>query len=209
MQEAWGAKVYDHAGATEIGHWGYECEAQCGLHVNEALHLVEIEDIETGELITEPGNEGSMVVTTFDRLAHPCIRFDSKDVIEWNTLDRCECGRTFRLLREGILGRADDITKVKGVLLAPTAIEEVVRAIPALGDEYEVTVTKKGDIDNIAIKVEMAPGSNADESAVRDNLVRELRAKTSLRYDIEFCEYGSLPRYETKARRFKDMRKKD
>lgn len=209
MQEAWGAKVYDHAGATEIGHWGYECEAQCGLHVNEALHLVEIEDIETGELITESGNEGSMVVTTFDRFAHPCIRFDSKDIIEWNALDRCECGRTFRLLREGILGRADDITKVKGVLLAPTAIEEVVRAIPALGDEYEVMVTKRGDIDNIAIKVEMAPGSGADKNTVSGDLARELRAKTNLRYDIEFCEYGSLPRYETKARRFKDMRKKE
>jgi phenylacetate-CoA ligase len=63
-------------------------------------------------------------------LAHPCIRFDSQDVIEWNSIGKCECGRTFRLLRGGVSGRADDITKVKGVLLAPTTIEEVVRAIP-------------------------------------------------------------------------------
>ncbi len=209
MEEAWGAKVYDHAGATEIGHWGYECQAQCGLHINEALHLIEIEDIETGETINEPGERGSMVVTTFDRLAHPCVRFDSKDVIEWSPVEKCECGRTFRLLRGGVTGRADDITKVKGVLLAPAAIEEVVRAMPQLGDEYEVVVTKRGDIDSIALKVELLPESGAEIDALKEDLARDLRAKTNLRYDLEFCQYGTLPRYETKARRFKDLREKE
>jgi phenylacetate-CoA ligase len=207
MEEAWGAKVYDSAGATEIGHWGYECEAQCGLHTNDAFHLVEIEDIETGETITEPGRKGSMVVSTFDRLAHPCIRFDSKDVIEWSPIEKCECGRTFRLLHGGIIGRADDIKKVKGVLLAPGAIEEVVRAIPQLGDEYEIEVTKKGDVDNISLKVELLPEHEAEIDAVRENLTRELRLTTGLRYDLEFRKYGTLPRYETKAKRFKDLRK--
>ena len=56
MEEAWGAKVYDHVGATEIGAWGFECTAQPGgLHVNEALFLTQLEDVETGELIEEPG----------------------------------------------------------------------------------------------------------------------------------------------------------
>ncbi|MFH1491309.1 MAG: AMP-binding protein, partial [Pseudomonadota bacterium] len=127
MEDAWGAKVYDHAGATEIGAWSYECEAQSGgLHVNEALFLVEIEDMETGEIIEEPGRRGKMIITALDRQAQPCIRFDSKDIIEWAP-DPCPCGRTFRIIKGGVVGRADDITKVKGVLLAPSAIEEVVR----------------------------------------------------------------------------------
>lgn len=209
MEEAWGCKVYDHAGATEIGHWGYECQAQCGLHVNEALHLLEIEDTETGEIITEPGRRGSMVITTFDRLAHPCIRFDSKDIAEWSPLDKCECGRTFRLLPGGVTGRADDITKVKGVLLAPAAIEEAVRSIPQLGDEYQVEVTKKGDIDTISLKTELLPGHEGEAVAVGESLARALRDKTGLRFDLEFRDYGSLPRWETKARRFNDLRKKE
>jgi phenylacetate-CoA ligase len=209
MEEAWGAKVYDQVGATEIGHWGFECQAQAGLHVLEAFHLLEIEDIETGAPITEPGKRGSMVITTFDRYAHPCIRFDSKDIIEWSPIERCECGRTFRLLKGGVVGRADDITKVKGVLLAPTAIEEVVRGIPELGDEYEVTVTKKGDIDDIALKVETAPDFKGDIGEVEQNLVHQLRLKTGLRYNLEFHDYGTLPRYAVKARRFKDLRHKE
>lgn len=207
MEEAWGAKVYDQVGATEIGHWGFECQAQCGEHILENFHLVELEDVLTGEPVTEPGGKGSMVVTTFDRLAHPCIRFDSKDVVELSTIDRCECGRTFQLLNGGVIGRADDITKVKGVLLAPTAIEEVVRSIPELGDEFQVVVTKKGDIDEIALKVEVRPECKADVKAIEDRLTNQLRLKTGLRYDLEFHEYGTLPRYALKSKRFNDMRK--
>jgi phenylacetate-CoA ligase len=205
MEEAWGAKVYDQSGSTEIGHWGLECRYQNGLHVNEAFFLVEIEDIDTGEPINEPGKKGKMVVTTFNRLAQPCIRFDVKDIIQWNPKP-CECGRTFRLLDGGILGRADDITKVKGVLLSPTAIEEVVRDMPQLSNEYQVVVTKKGDIDAITLKVEIVPEYQGDADAIRARLVDQLRLKTNLGYNIEFHDYGSLPRSETKSRRFQDLR---
>jgi phenylacetate-CoA ligase len=207
MEEAWGAKVYDQVGATEIGHWGFECQAQCGEHILEPFHLIEIEDIETGAEITRPGGQGSMVVTTFDRLAHPCIRFDSKDVVEISSIEHCECGRTFRLLNGGVIGRADDITKVKGVLLAPTAIEEVVRSIPELGDEYQVVVVKKGDIDDISLKVEIRPEYKDNVKPIEDRLVNQLRLKTGLRYNLEFHEYGALPRYALKSKRFIDLRK--
>ena len=205
MQEAWGAKVFDHCGATEIGAWGYECEHQSGLHVNDALFLVQIEDIDTGELITEPGRRGKMVITNLNRMAQPCIRFDSKDLIEWSK-DPCPCGRTFSLLKGGVQGRADDITKVKGVLLSPTAIEEVVRSIPGLGDEYEVTVTKAGDIDDISLKVELLPGQESNTESIRQRLIDQLRLKTNLNYSLSFHGYGMLPRYDVKARRFKDLR---
>ncbi len=207
MEEAWGAKVYDQVGATEIGHWGFECEAQCGEHILENFHLVEIEDVISGEIIDKPGAKGSMIVTTFDRLAHPCIRFDSKDVVELSTTERCDCGRTFRLLKGGIIGRADDITKVKGVLLAPTAIEEVVRSIAELGDEYQVVVSKNGDIDNISLKVEILPEHKKNRAGIEEKLVNQLRLKTNLRYELEFHDYGTLPRSALKSRRFLDVRK--
>jgi phenylacetate-CoA ligase len=208
MEEAWGAKVYDHVGATEIGAWSFECRYQSGLHINEALFLVEIEDIDSGEIITEPGRRGKMVVTALDRMAQPCIRFDSKDVIELSP-DKCECGRTYRLLKGGVIGRADDITKVKGVLLAPTSIEEVVRSMPGLSDEYEVLVTKKGDLDDITLKVELTPGQQNNIETIRAKLIDQLRVRTNLGYNLEFHEYGTLPRYDVKAKRFKDLRHKE
>jgi phenylacetate-CoA ligase len=207
MQEAWNAKVYDHAGATEIGAWSFECEAQPGgLHVNEAFFLVEIQDLQSGEIIEEPGKRGKMIITALDRQGQPCIRFDSKDVIEWQA-EPCPCGRTFRLIKGGVIGRADDITKVKGVLLSPAAIEEVVRSISGLGNEFEIIVDKVGDIDRITLKVEIIKGKENRRSAIENELKDQLRLKTNLGYELEFHEYGTLPRYEVKAKRFKDLRK--
>ena len=207
MEEAWGAKVYDHAGATEIGAWSFECTEQSGgLHVNEAFFLVEIEDVETGEIIHEPGKRGKMIITALDRHAMPCIRFDSKDIIEWSP-EPCPCGRTFRILKGGVLGRADDITKVKGVLLSPSAIEEVVRGTTGLSDEFEVVVDKVGDVDRITLKVELRPDAVSQKEEIQRQLTDQLRLKTNLGYKLEFHDYGTLPRYEVKAKRFKDLRK--
>ena len=208
METAWGAKVFDHSGAPEIGAWSYECRHQSGgLHVNEGMFLVEIQDVDTGEMILEPGRKGKMIITAFDRIAQPCIRFDSKDVIEWADFD-CPCGRTYRLIKGGVLGRADDITKVKGVLLSPSAIEEVVRGISGLGNEYEVIVEKQGDTDRITLKVEWMPETEGRRRDIEKELIDQLRLKTNLRYDLQFFSLGELPRYEVKARRFKDLRKK-
>ncbi|MEJ2639511.1 MAG: phenylacetate--CoA ligase family protein [Desulfosarcinaceae bacterium] len=208
MEAAWNAKVYDHAGATEIGAWSFECRHQPGgMHVNEALFLIEIEDMATGDIIEEPGRRGKMIITALDRRAQPCIRFDSKDLIQWAE-QPCSCGRTFRLVQGGVRGRADDITKVKGVLLAPATIEEVVRGIDGLGDEYEVIVDKLGDTDRIKLKVELIPGAEKGAKAIETRLKDQLRLKTNLGYRIEFYDYGRLPRYEVKAKRFKDLRKR-
>jgi phenylacetate-CoA ligase len=207
MEEAWGAKVYDHAGATEIGAWSYECDEQPGgLHVNEAFFLVEIQDPDTGEYIEEPGRRGKMIITALDRFAQPCVRFDSKDVIEWSE-EPCACGRTFRVIRGGVIGRADDITKVKGVLLSPSAIEEVVRGIEGLSDEFEVVVDKVGDIDRITLKIEIMKGREGEQQRIEGELKDQLRLKTNLGYVLEFHDHGTLPRYDVKAKRFKDLRK--
>jgi len=214
MEEAFGADVYDHCGATEIGAWGFECDAKPGgIHVNEALYLAEIEDLETGEIVEEPGRRGRLVITALDRVGMPCVRFDSKDVVEWAE-ESCECGRTFRVFQGGVQGRADDIVKVKGVLLAPSAIEEVVRSFDELSDEYQVTVAKKGDLDEIRLKVEPAPGyaeraadSPEEREQAIERLSQALRVRTNLGYKIDMVAPESLPRYSLKAKRFKDMRK--
>lgn len=206
MEEAWGARVYDHCGATEIGAWGFECEEQPGgIHVNEALFLAQVEDLETGRLVEEPGRRGRLIITALDRIGMPCVRFDSKDVVEWAE-EPCACGRTFRLFKGGVMGRADDITKVKGVLLAPSAIEEVVRSFPAFG-EFEVEVTKKGDLDEITLRIELPADYDGDQHDLLARLKHQLRLNTNLGYRVEVVADGTLPRYALKAKRFKDLRK--
>jgi len=85
----------------------------------------------------------------------------------------------------------------------------VVRSIPELSDEYEVLVTKKGDLDDITLKVELIPGQQNNIETIRAKLIDQLRVRTNLGYNLEFHEYGTLPRYDVKAKRFKDLRHKE
>jgi phenylacetate-coenzyme A ligase PaaK-like adenylate-forming protein len=79
-----------------------------------------------------------------DRFAQPCICFYAKDIIERDSATS-DCGRTLRLIKGGVIGRADDITKVKGVLLAPSAIADVVR-IQASVKMLELNVSNSSNI---------------------------------------------------------------
>jgi phenylacetate-CoA ligase len=206
IEETWGAKVYDHLGATEAPLWAFECKAQRGLHVNEAMDLVEILDPETFEPVI-PGQIGTAVITTLDRYAMPTIRFDLKDLVKLSAnADPCECGRTWRMIEGGIIGRRDDISKVRGVLFSPATVEEAVRRLRELGDEYEVIVYREQDYDQILVKVEALPGYERSIENIKEKLIRELRNTTQLRCEVEFHTYGSLQRYEVKAKRFKDLR---
>ena len=208
MEDAWGCNVYDHIGATEMGAWGYECSCKPGgMHVNEAFFLAELLDLDTGALIEEPNKLGKIVITAFDRLAQPCVRYDTKDVAMWSE-NGCSCGRTHRVFKGGIQGRIDHITKVKGVLFSPVAVEEAVRSLDKLGNEYELVVDKRGDVDRITLKYELAPGYEGHEEEVETELAMLLRLKTNLNYIYESHPYGSLPRYQVKAKRFKDLRNK-
>ncbi len=83
------------------------------------------------------------------------------------------------------------------------------RGFPELSHEYEVVVTKNGDLDDITLKVEIVPGSECSEVGLTDRLLQMLRLKTGLGFNIEFCPFGTLPRYEVKAKRFKDLRHRE
>jgi len=208
MEEAWGCPVCDHVGATEVGAWSFECRHRpAGLHVNEAMFLVELLELDSDAEVTRPGVPGRIVITSFDRQAQPCVRFDTKDVSMW--ADRsCGCGRTWRLLDQGVHGRVDHITKVKGVLFSPIAAEEAVRSFPELQGEFEIEVEKRGDLDHIRLKVEMPPGATPGQrEELLARLGSALRVKTQLNFELVPVEFGSLPRYALKAKRFHDRRK--
>ncbi|GAB4261345.1 MAG: phenylacetate--CoA ligase family protein [Deferrisomatales bacterium] len=208
MQELWGCPVYDHVGATEVGAWSFECRHQPGgLHVLESMFLVELLELDSDAPVTRPGVPGRIVITAFDRQAQPCVRFDTKDVSMWAE-GTCACGRTWRVLDGGVHGRVDHITKVKGVLFSPVTVEEVVRSFDAFQGEFEIIVDKRGDLDHIALKLEMPP--DAGEERRREllgELASALRWKTQLNFDIQPVEFGTLPRYQVKAKRFHDRRK--
>lgn len=207
IENRWGASVYDHAGATETGAWGFTCEgSSTGLHINEAGFLIEVLD-EDGEPVEE-GERGEIVITPLDRKAQPYLRFELRDRVEVHSGETCDCGRTYRFAEGGVLGRSDDLTKVNGVLLAPTAIEDTIRGCDFVADEYRVVIDEHAnkDIDDITVVCESAPGASMLSDEIEGELRKELKETTNLTFHVDVKEYENLDRFELKADRLTDNR---
>lgn len=199
IETAWGATCFDHAGATEVGAWAFECEARTGaIHLNEAEFIFEVIDPESGaELGT--GGRGELVITNLGRGGMPVIRYRTGDLVEMTT-EPCECGRGFARIRGGVLGRADDMMIVRGVNLYPSAIDNLIRSRTEI-IEYEVIIRRAGGMDDLLIRLESADHVPFAETAAA--VLQSFRRQFGIRVTLESAAAGSLPRYEFKARRYK------
>ncbi len=205
LERLWGAEVYDHIGGTEPCAWAAMCRERKGLHLMEPFFLVEILDLETMSRTVEPGELGVAVVTPLGRHSFPLIRFNTKDVVR-RAGGGCPCGRTSEMI-EAVIGRADDLTKIRGVLFTPVTVEELIRKDFPEVIEFEILVTREGIMDEIALQVEMAEAMGTEGfKAFSGTLGQRLKNKTNLRFRIEQAAPGALPRYTLKAKRFKDLR---
>ena len=189
IEEGWGARAFDHAGMTEMGAYGYECAAQAGLHVTESEFIAEVVDPATGA----PARDGELVLTNLGRVGSPIVRYRTGDHVRLAEAP-CGCGRTFRRLEGGILGRLDDMLIVRGVNVFPTAIEGIVRRFVDL-DEFQIEVFRAGELEEVRVLVEL------EDAAGASRVQEALRVGLGIRLEVATVPRGSLPRYELKARR--------
>jgi phenylacetate-CoA ligase len=192
IEEAWGARAYDHAGMTEVGAYGFECAAQAGLHVSESEFIAEIIDPATGAT----AREGELVLSNLGRLGSPVLRYRTGDRVR-AAEGPCACGRTCLRLEGGILGRLDDMLLVRGVNVFPSALEGIVRRFPAV-DEFTIEVYRKHEMDEVRLLVEVVGEAARRVPAAIEETVR---VELGIRIEAVPVPPQSLPRYELKARR--------
>ena len=205
IEATYNCKMYDHIGSTETCGFAGMCEAQEGLHIIEPLFLVELLDRETLSKEVAEGEQGVLVVTPLGRHSFPVLRFNTNDVAIKGP-STCACGRTSQKMME-IVGRVDDITKIRGVLFSPKTVEQLVRSEFPEIIEYELVVTREGIMDNILARIEVDPKLSKDEAdAVAKRLSERHKIKTNLSCKTKVEPQGTLPRYDLKAKRFKDQR---
>ncbi len=205
IEDAFGADVFDLPGLTELAAWGFSCTEHSGIsHVHEDYCYPEVLDLETGESVG-PGGEGELVFTSLYRKAMPLIRYRTRDLIK--IVDRqCPCGRTLFSVEGGVLGRLDDMKKIRGVIVYPKRIEEIVRTFPEM-DEFMVYLRRKEGLDEIIVEVDPSPDIPKEGyPGLQEKIASELRLGLGIRVSVEIVDSGSLPRWDHKARRVKDER---
>lgn len=201
IETAWDAKSFDHAGASEVGAFSFECQVQPGgIHALETEFIIEVLDPLTGQEVA-CGQTGELVITNLGRAGFPVIRYRTGDLVRLNQ-SPCACGCTFGRFDGGLLGRSDDMVTIRGVNVYPTAIENIIRQFTVV-DEFQVTVTKLHEMQHLEVQIEIVSGNNADH--VRAQVEEALYHALSLHSTVTVAPPGTLARYEMKARRFRRL----
>ena len=208
IEQAWGARAVDHAGATEVGAWGVRGPDQEDMTVLENDFIAEVLEI-GGDAPVSPGADGTLhgelVLTNLGRIGSPVLRYRTGDVVrlarpEHRTGDddAATAGVGFAILRGGVLSRVDGMIVVRGINVYPSAIENLVREIPEIV-EFRAVVHRGGEMARLRLEIEVSGDSGAD---VARALTALLHRRLHLTTEVEPVAVGSLPRYELKARRF-------
>ncbi len=209
IEDSLGIEAFDIYGLSEVAGPGvaYECNAHCGMHINEDNFIIEIIDPETGEALPD-GVQGEVVFTCITKEALPLIRYRTRDIAAIHH-GKCSCGRTF-VRMEKPCGRTDDMLIIRGVNVFPSQIEAALLSVGSIQPYYMIVVDRVNNLDTLEVQVEM------NEEAFTDNIrgVEQLGKKIQQKIEstlgiaakITFVEPNSLPRAEGKAKHVIDKR---
>nr|MDO8082151.1 AMP-binding protein [Candidatus Freyarchaeota archaeon] len=189
-------------GTADLGTITRECPEERGMHLEESM-IMEIIDLNTLEQVA-PGEEGEITCTMPHKLASPIIRFRTGDATILSE-EKCSCGRTSPKLMK-ILGRVDQLVKVKGMFVHPVNIKNVIRKHPELGN-YEAIVDRPQLSDILTIRIEFEDAGKSlpkNAEAAKLELENEFKEAIRIKAVVELLEKGSIT--ETKEKII-DLRK--
>lgn len=200
-----GIEIYDIYGLTEIYGPGIaiDCDYHDGMHYYDDYLYFEIIDSETGEVLPE-GETGELVITTLRKEGAPLIRYRTRDLTRIIP-GKCKCGREYPRI-DRIIGRTDDMVKVKGVNIYPGQIDEVLREVDGVSSEYQIIIDHISGKDVMTLKVEYNSDGDTERNDIEDNIVDIFKKRIGIHIIAEVSGIGSLPRSEKKTKRIIDYR---
>lgn len=198
-----GVALYDIYGLTEVygPGIGISCDHECGIHYWDDYIYLEIVDPKTGKVLPD-GEIGEIVITTLRKEGAPLIRYRTHDLSRIIPGD-CGCGSKYPRI-DILIGRTDDMIKVKGVNIFPSQIEDMLRTVDGSSSEYQVMVDHLNGKDILTLFVEAKPEANHYylEIEIKD----KFKSKIGLTPYVKIVEIGELPRSEKKSTRVFDNR---
>ena len=156
-------ELYATYSSTEMGATFSECQYGAGGHVHPELIIVEI--IGENNTPLPDGETGEGVITTLGVEGMPLLRFRTGDIAAKIT-ERCRCGRySYRL--KPLLGRKNNMIKLKGTTLYPPAINDVLDNTPFVENYVVIVRDSSAGTDEVVVRV----GTESNNP----NLVKELK----------------------------------
>jgi len=203
IAEELGIELFDIYGLTEIYGPGIsiDCSEHDGLHYWSDYLYFEILDQETLKPVPM-GEYGELVITTFRKEGAPLLRYRTHDITRFIP-GPCACG-SVHPRHDRIIGRTDDMVKVKGVNIYPGQIDELLKTVAGVSSEYLATVDHQDGKDCVFLAFEILNG--VDKQDIEAAVKREFKSRVGLSIIPMAGPLGSLPRSEKKSVRIIDRR---
>ena len=203
IAESLGIELYDIYGLTEIygPGIGINCSYNTGMHYWDDYLYIEIIDPVTLKPVPD-GEMGEIVITTLVKEGAPLIRYRTHDLSRIIP-GECPCGSKHPRL-DTIMGRTDDMMKIKGVNVFPSQIEEILQAFPEVSSEYQIRISHLDGKDTMRIYVETNGSVSFQELSER--IAAKVKSVIGFTPLVKVVENGVLPRSEKKPRRVIDER---
>jgi phenylacetate-CoA ligase len=198
-----GIELYDIYGLTEIygPGIGISCKYENGMHCWNDYTYIEILDPQTLKPVPD-GTYGEICITTLQKEGAPLIRFRTHDISRIIP-GECACGSKHPRL-DALVGRSDDMMKIKGVNVFPKQIEGILAEFPELSSEYQIRISHLEGRDTMRIYVET--DGTEDFLEVADRVAAEVKSEIGFTPLVKVVELGVLPRSEKKTQRVFDER---
>ncbi|MDR0514562.1 MAG: phenylacetate--CoA ligase [Coriobacteriaceae bacterium] len=199
-----GVELYDIYGLTEIygPGIGISCDEHAGMHYWSDYLYCEIVDPKTGAVLPD-GEIGELVITTLRKQGAPLIRYRTHDLTRIIAGD-CACGSPFPRI-DILIGRTDDMVKVKGVNMFPAQIEEVIKFTDGASSEYQVMIDHLNGKDILTLFFETG-AIGEEKKRVEEELALIFKGKIGMTPVAKGVPLGDLPRSEKKTQRIFDNR---
>ena len=206
IQGVWGIDARNFYGLADVAaDIASECGQSKGLHFcGQGALVAEIIDPETLESLSwEDGVEGEIVFTTINREATPVIRYRVRDMVRVYA-EACPCGRTG--FRFHVIGRSDDMIKIKGVNVFPGAVKGLIQEFaPRTTGEFRIVLPHPGPSfgENLTLKIEY--GENIPEGeleALGEELRKAIRDRLQFTPVVNLLPPNTLERSQYKVEYF-------
>ncbi|MDR3239102.1 MAG: phenylacetate--CoA ligase [Clostridiales bacterium] len=201
-----GVELYDIYGLTEIygPGIGINCKYGSGMHLWTDYLYPEIIDPKTGENL--PGDQiGELTLTTLCKEGAPLIRYRTHDLTRMLP-GVCACGRPYPRI-DTIIGRSDDMVKVRGAIIYPGRVDALLATIESVSSEYQIMIDHLNGRDILTLFYETPLEKNTLAYKALEKMVeKSFKDKIGLTPVAKGVAIGELPRSEKKTTRVFDNR---
>lgn len=214
----WGCQLQEGYGSTQCAGFGASTFDDGVVTRNGTRGLMHLFEWETLFEVLDPvtmrpvrsGETGELVVTNLSIEGSPSIRFRTGDSVRFVANCDTQSGRPVHAIESGTIGRFDDMMKIRGNNVWPSAVDAAVFAHREIAEYTGTVSTDTEGRTECEVRIGLTETATLeltpDCGQLRVSVQNAIKESTNVLMTVVVVPRSELPEFTYKARRWKDQR---